>query len=58
MHIKGKNFDVSCLFRVCEENTYDGLVDVMSEMREALEDFDMNWVTYEQLYVIELMLIE
>ena len=27
-------------------------------MREALEDFDMNWVTYEQLYVIELMLIE
>jgi hypothetical protein len=30
----------------------------MSEMREALEDFDMNWVTYEQLYVIELMLIE
>jgi hypothetical protein len=46
------------LFRVCEENSYDGLVDVMSEMREALEDFDMNWVTYEQLYVIELMLIE
>lgn len=50
---------VSCsIHRVCEENTYEGLVDVMSEMREALEDFDMNWVTYEQLYVIELMLIE
>ena len=27
-------------------------------MREALEDFDINWVTYEQLYDIELMLIE
>ena len=27
-------------------------------MREALEEFDLNWITYEQLYVIELMLIE
>ncbi len=27
-------------------------------MRDNLEDFDQNWVTYEQLYVIELMLIE
>lgn len=27
-------------------------------MRDALEEFDNNWVTYEQLYVIELMLIE
>jgi glutaredoxin-related protein len=43
---------------VCEENSYEALLDVISEVREALEDFDMNWVTYEQLYVIELMLIE
>jgi hypothetical protein len=27
-------------------------------MRDTLEDFDLTWVTYEQLYVIELMLIE
>ena len=46
MLIKGKSLEVS-FCRVCEENTYEGLVEVMSEMREALEDFDMNWVTYE-----------
>lgn len=34
------------------------MVEIISEVREALEDFDLNWVTYEQLYVIELMLIE
>jgi hypothetical protein len=43
---------------VCEENSYEALIEVIAEVREALEDFDMNWVTYEQLYVIELMLIE
>lgn len=47
-----------CAHSVCEENSYEALLDVISEVREALEDFDMNWVTYEQLYVIELMLIE
>ena len=30
----------------------------MSEVKCDLELFDQNWVTYEQLYVIELMLIE
>ena len=29
MHIKGKNFCKSHTCRVCEENTYDGLVEVM-----------------------------
>jgi len=58
MHIKGKFKVKSCLYRVCEENSYDALLDVISEIRQVLEDFDMNWVTYEQLYVIELMLIE
>ena len=33
-------------------------MDIINEVREALEEFDINWVTYEQLYVIELMLIE
>jgi hypothetical protein len=27
-------------------------------VRDALEEFDLTWVTYEQLYVVELMLIE
>ena len=43
---------------MCEEQSYEALVDVINEVRDALEDFDLNWVTYEQLYVIELMLIE
>jgi glutaredoxin-related protein len=43
---------------VCEEHSYEALVDVINEVRESLEEFDLNWVTYEQLYVIELMLIE
>ena len=30
----------------------------MGEIKCDLELFDQNWVTYEQLYVIELMLIE
>lgn len=34
------------------------LVEIINEMKEALEEFDLNWITYEQLYVIELMLIE
>ena len=44
--------------RVCEEHSYETLLEVIAEVREVLEDFDLNWVTYEQLYVIELMLIE
>ena len=31
---------------------------MMSEVRVMLEDFDSNWVKYEKLYVMELMLIE
>ena len=33
-------------------------MEIVSEVKDALEEFDLNWVTYEQLYVIELMLIE
>ena len=46
------------IYRVCEEHSYETLVEVIGEVREALEEFDLTWVTYEQLYVIELMLIE
>ena len=34
------------------------IVEIVNEMKDALEEFDLNWITYEQLYVIELMLIE
>ena len=34
------------------------MIDIISEVRESLEEFDVKWVSYEQLYVIELMLIE
>lgn len=30
----------------------------MEEMARHLEQFDSTWVTYEQIYVLELMLIE
>jgi len=30
----------------------------MEEMAKHLEDFDNIWVSYEQIYVLELMLIE
>ena len=51
-------FDFKYHFRICEEQSYESLVDIINEVRESLEEFDVNWVTYEQLYVIELMLIE
>ena len=31
---------------------------VMAEMAKHLESFDSTWVGYEQIYVLELMLIE
>lgn len=30
----------------------------MEEMAKHLENFDQTWVSYEQIYVLELMLIE
>ena len=32
--------------------------DVLEEMGKNLQDFDHIWVAYEQIYVLELMLIE
>ena len=32
--------------------------DVLDEMSKNLQDFDHTWVAYEQIYVLELMLIE
>ena len=31
---------------------------IMEEMSKYLEEFDQTWVSYEQIYVLELMLIE
>lgn len=49
-----------CLIRnrICEEQEYEIVLDIINEIKEALEDFDGNWVSYEELYVLELMLIE
>lgn len=33
-------------------------MELMNEIRGILEEFDENWVEYEKLYVVELMLIE
>lgn len=32
--------------------------DVIEEMSKNLQEFDHTWVNYEQIYVLELMLIE
>lgn len=32
--------------------------DVLQEMNRNLQEFDNTWVAYEQIYVLELMLIE
>ena len=34
------------------------ILDLINEIRSILEEFDENWVEYEKLYVVELMLIE
>ena len=31
---------------------------IIEEMAKHLEEFDLTWVAYEQIYVLELMLIE
>ncbi len=32
--------------------------DVLEDMGKNLQEFDHTWVAYEQIYVLELMLIE
>lgn len=32
--------------------------EVFTDMAKNLQEFDHNWVAYEQIYVLELMLIE
>ena len=44
--------------RIIEDTNNITIVYVMEEMARHLEQFDSNWVNYEQIYVLELMLIE
>jgi hypothetical protein len=32
--------------------------EIVDDMAKHLEEFDQTWVAYEQIYVLELMLIE
>jgi len=44
--------------RIIEDSVSLTIVYIMDEMAKHLKDFDQNWVSYEQIYVLELMLIE
>lgn len=44
--------------RIIEDTNSITIAYVMEEMARHLEQFDQTWVTYEQIYVLELMLIE
>jgi hypothetical protein len=43
---------------IIDEQVNITIVYIMEQMARYLEDFDKNWVNYEQIYVLELMLIE
>ena len=36
--------------RICEEQSYQAIVELVNEIRSILEEFDENWVEYEKLY--------
>jgi hypothetical protein len=42
----------------CEENPHASVEEIKEDIKANLEAFDKYWVTFEQLYVFELMLIE
>lgn len=44
--------------RIIEDTVNITIVYIMEEMAKHLENFDQTWVSYEQIYVLELMLIE
>ena len=44
--------------RIMEDTNNITIAYVMEEMAKHLESFDRTWVDYEQVYVLELMLIE
>lgn len=46
------------MIRSCEENPHITLAEIKNDIKVNLEEFDKYWVSFEQLYVFELMLIE
>ena len=44
--------------RACDETPHVTLEEIRNDIKVNLEEFDKYWVTFEQLYVFELMLIE
>ncbi len=44
--------------RIIEDSVNITVADIVEEMKNHLKDFDNTWVGYEQIYVLELMLIE
>lgn len=44
--------------RFFEENCHTQGEGIVEGIKQILEEFDANWVEYEKLYVVELMLIE
>ena len=43
---------------ICEENVDITIQEITEQLQKNLEEFDSCWVGFEQLYVLELMLIE
>lgn len=44
--------------RIIEDTAHLTIQMIMDDMAKHLEEFDQTWVAYEQIYVLELMLIE
>lgn len=43
---------------IIEDNSNITIEEIIEDMAKHLEEFDNNWVSYEKIYVMELMLIE
>jgi len=44
--------------RIIEDTVNVTVQEIIDDMAKHLEEFDATWVAYEQIYVLELMLIE
>ena len=44
--------------RIIEDNVKITVKSIIEDMAKHLDEFDQTWVNYEQIYVLELMLIE
>lgn len=43
---------------IIEDSSNITVQEIIDDMSKHLEEFDQHWVSYEQIYVLELMLIE